>query len=129
MNSIVLTLVFHHILNAECSIDQKWDTYKLQNGKAYETTKEHERRKAIFKANLATIKEINTQNLGYTIGINKFADKTLEESLRYHTGLKPKTDKKVKELKSKGQKHNLTANTSLPSSYGSILNKSSNEYV
>jgi len=47
--------------------------------KSYPTEKEYTRRKAIFENTLRYVEDINSQNLSWKAGINKFSDWTKEE--------------------------------------------------
>merc|ERR1712137_875360 len=66
----------------------EWSAFKKQYGKAYNGVDESERFQ-IFKNNLDVIERTNSQNLGYTLGINMFADLTGDEVSAQYTGLKP----------------------------------------
>merc|ERR1712038_786891 len=50
---------------------------------------EKSHRFGIFKDNLDIITKANAQNLGYTLGVNVFADLTGDEVAAQYTGLKP----------------------------------------
>jgi len=49
---------------------------------------EHWERFAVFRANLLRIEAVNAKGLGYTLGVNEFADLTVEEFSANHFGLK-----------------------------------------
>jgi len=68
----------------------EWSAFKKQYGKAYNGMDEESQRFAIFKNNLDIIEHTNSQNLGYTLGVNMFADLTGDELSAQYTGLKPK---------------------------------------
>jgi C1A family cysteine protease len=61
-------------------------------GKSYETA-EFFNRFNVFKANLDIIREHNSKNMSYTMGMNEFGDMTWEEfRASYIGGYKPRTD-------------------------------------
>jgi len=56
-----------------------WEEYKVHFGKKYSSQEEHNRRQVAYQANLEKIKAHNSQGLSYRLGVNQFADLTIEE--------------------------------------------------
>jgi C1A family cysteine protease len=93
-----------------------WDEYKRQFQKVYSSNIEDFYRKHVYENNLLSIKNHNSQNTGYIIGVTKFSDETTEESLNLHTGLNSNTNN----LNTKQQniiEHKLESGITLPVSY------------
>jgi len=81
------------------------------NGKKYATKEELLLRKSIFASNVAKIEAHNAQNLGWTMGANKFADLTGEEfKTRFASGYR------AQEKVSKNVNLSLKQETALPTS-------------
>jgi len=59
--------------------DAEWEQFKTQFGRSYNGDGEETARRAIFNDNLGRITDTNSQNLGYTLGVNQFADITEAE--------------------------------------------------
>lgn len=57
-------------------------------GRSYRDEVEHFARFAIFRANLYLIETENAKGHSYTLGVNEFADRTVEEFSAQHFGLK-----------------------------------------
>lgn len=69
----------------------KWNEFKIEFGKLYESTEEEARRSEIFHSNLKFVEATNEKNLSYTLGINQFSDLTADEFSSMYTGMmKPK---------------------------------------
>merc|ERR1719483_671304 len=66
----------------------KFEEFKKEFGKQYETAEEELKRFNIFKTNSKEILQHNRQELSYTKGINFFSDLTEEEFKSTHLGLK-----------------------------------------
>ena len=66
------------------SPSQRFQNFLKQSGNKYVSTKERVLRYKIFSQNLAVIKDLNSQNLGYTTTTNKFAVMTAQEIELYH---------------------------------------------
>ncbi|KAJ0082124.1 hypothetical protein Patl1_10567 [Pistacia atlantica] len=83
----------------EASIAEKYEQWMAQYGRTYEDNAEKQRRFMIFKDNLEFIEKFNNAgNQSHKLGINKFADLTMEEFKATHTGYKstqPKSSKTV----------------------------------
>ncbi|XP_049869523.1 pro-cathepsin H-like isoform X1 [Pectinophora gossypiella] len=66
-------------------VDLAFHRFKLHHDRNYEDH-EHEMRQTIFRNNWHLIVDTNSQNLGYTLALNQFADKTPAE-LAYLNGV------------------------------------------
>lgn len=77
--------------------EMQWEQFKTTYGKVYTQslggklsgTDEESKRFAVFKLHLDTIRATNSQNLSFQLGVNEFADLTIEEFSASHTGFKP----------------------------------------
>lgn len=69
-----------------------FEEFKETHGKAYRNLSEHEMRKEIFRHNLRFIHSVNRANLGYTVRVNRFADRA-DHELRHLRSRLPSTDK------------------------------------
>jgi hypothetical protein len=67
--------------------EQGWTQFVSKHKKVYSSLQEQIKRKSIFDANLRIIDDMNAQNLGYTVQMNRFADLTINEALRRFTGV------------------------------------------
>ncbi|XP_027346457.1 P34 probable thiol protease-like [Abrus precatorius] len=56
-----------------------FEEWLVKHGKVYNGSEEKEKRFQIFKDNLRYINEQNTRNHSYRLGLNQFADMTLDE--------------------------------------------------
>jgi Papain family cysteine protease/Cathepsin propeptide inhibitor domain (I29) len=69
-----------------------FDSFRATHNKTYSTAEEHAHRYEIFKSNADFVKRHNSEGHSYTVGINQFADLTLEEfSAKYLRPMAPKT--------------------------------------
>jgi len=90
MKSFAVPAVFATVASAatpESTYQAAWLKYKADYGKDYSNGDE-DSRYGIFKANFDIIEETNAKHLSYTLGINEFADLSLEEFSATHFGLK-----------------------------------------
>ena len=79
-------------LNAD-AIAEKHEQWMAEHRRTYADNVEKDKRFKIFKHNLDFIDKLNSQgNRTYKLGINKFADLTHEEFLRYYTGYEKPTN-------------------------------------
>ncbi|GBP40669.1 Cathepsin L2 [Eumeta japonica] len=69
-------------------VDIVFSQYKDRHSRQYETEHEHVMRRDIFRRNLEKVINTNHKRLGYTLALNKFADRT-EEELRHLATLEP----------------------------------------
>ena len=72
------------LADAMINMKEVFDSWKVSNGKKYETDLEHRYRFSIFSENYANIEERNSLNRTVTLGLNKFADLTTEEFVTRH---------------------------------------------
>ena len=86
--AIVLVLAF----NYACGEEFTWASYKKNHKKAYSSTKEESKRKAIWQANYNKIKKHNQEadqnKLSYRLDVNQFTDLSTEEFQKNWLGLK-----------------------------------------
>ena len=68
--------------------EQAFRAFLGAHGKAY-APGQFAKRLAVFRANVDFIAQHNSQNAGYELGINQFADQTFDEFSRTHLGLLP----------------------------------------
>lgn len=68
----------------------KWT---MKHGKSY-TAVERKYRLAVFIKNYLEVKQINSSQKSYTVGLNKFADLTDEEAQVKYMGYRPSTEKR-----------------------------------
>ncbi|XP_031271287.1 senescence-specific cysteine protease SAG39-like [Pistacia vera] len=81
----------------EAPIAEKYEQWMAQYGRTYEDNAEKERRFMIFKDNFEFIEKFNNAgNQSHKLGINKFADLTMEEFKATHTGYKSTQSKSSK---------------------------------
>jgi len=73
---------------ASPNYDVAWNDFKTTFGKFYNGQDEENSRFEIFKTNVDIIEDTNSKNLSYTLGVNQFADLTVEEFVSQYTGLK-----------------------------------------
>jgi C1A family cysteine protease len=85
--SDILSSIFDTMLESNSKTKEIFKAFHYLSKKEYEINSEEGiQRYKIFKSNLMKIKEINSQNLGYTLGINFSADLTDQEySQKYLT--------------------------------------------
>jgi len=77
--------------NMFASVNQEtamWEQWKLQYNKDYEPMEDSYRFK-VFQQNYEIVLNTNAENLGYTLGLNKFADLTSEEFKTQYCGYTP----------------------------------------
>merc|ERR1712012_934411 len=81
MKSFIFVLAFVAI--AQCSPEQKWESFKIKYGKGFKSLVEETERKAIFMENLNKVETHNAKfEAGLTTykqGINQYSDMTWEE--------------------------------------------------
>jgi len=65
----------------------EFDMFKLNYNKVYGTPQEEERRFQIFADNLKFVSTWDAEARGFTVGINKFADLSIQEFVSLYTGL------------------------------------------
>lgn len=68
-------------------VTEEFSNFKVKYGKVYATPEEHHYRLTNFLKTLAKIESHNSGNSGYKMGINKFADLSLDEFRTLHLGL------------------------------------------
>merc|ERR1719327_1863353 len=70
--------------------DKVWSDFKNEFQKTYESAEQELYRRQIFQKNLDIIEATNSKHLGYTLGVNQFADLLTEEwSSQYFGMAKP----------------------------------------
>lgn len=57
-------------------VEHEFNKFQKKHGKKYVNSKEHVRRKEVFRQNLRFIHSKNRANIGYTLGVNHLADRT-----------------------------------------------------
>ena len=57
----------------------QFQTWMEKYEKTYESYKEYNHRLTVFSENLEKIEQINSENLGWNAGVNKFTDMTWDE--------------------------------------------------
>lgn len=74
------------VSTVNAAIDMKviFEDWKIQNEKRYETELEHRYRFSVFAENYANINYKNSLNRTVTLGLNKFADLTIDEFVSSH---------------------------------------------
>ncbi|CAH8359696.1 unnamed protein product [Eruca vesicaria subsp. sativa] len=70
-----------------------FESWMVKHGKVYESVAEKERRLTIFEDNLRFITNRNAENLGYRLGLNRFADLSLREYGQICHGADPRPPK------------------------------------
>jgi hypothetical protein len=113
-----ILLIIHSIVQIQSSMERDWSTFVKTHFKKYSNSAEETYRENVYNANLEKLKKLNDENLGYTVGVNRFGDMTVEESIKRFTGLKPKTKEQMKRYRSNIRKYELSDSTTLPTSYG-----------
>ncbi|AES58891.1 putative actinidain [Medicago truncatula] len=61
------------------SVDEAFQQWMLKYNRTYSSITEMKRRKEIFKMELELIEKHNSTAAGFTIGLNEFSDRTIEE--------------------------------------------------
>eukprot|EP01130_Rhizamoeba_saxonica_P000069 TRINITY_DN10093_c0_g1_i1.p1 TRINITY_DN10093_c0_g1~~TRINITY_DN10093_c0_g1_i1.p1 ORF type:complete len:323 (-),score=77.29 TRINITY_DN10093_c0_g1_i1:38-1006(-) len=79
MNKALLLLAVLAVSAFAVSLDDSFGAYVSKHNKQYESEEEYSYRKHVYAANLELIEAHNRKNLGYTLGINQFADLTAQE--------------------------------------------------
>jgi C1A family cysteine protease len=100
--SVILIGAFCATHFEKAALNDLFTQWKLTNNKHYKAGHEEEHRFNIFVHNYIKIQKHNLQHKGVTLGLNQFADLTLEEFTDLHTGLIPR--------KSNGQVFNANTN-------------------
>jgi len=67
--------------------EMKWKNFKSTYGKKYSTALEEEQRYQIFKTNVDLVYATNNMNYSFQLGINEFADLTVDEFSSTHYGI------------------------------------------
>lgn len=70
-----------------------FESWMIKHSKVYYSVAEKERRLTIFKDNLRFINNRNAENLGYRLGLTRFADLSLHEYKEVCHGADPKPPK------------------------------------
>lgn len=70
-----------------------FESWMVKHGKVYESVAEKERRLTIFEDNLRFITSRNAENVGYRLGLNRFADLSLHEYGHICHGADPRPPK------------------------------------
>merc|ERR1719387_267928 len=65
----------------------KWRSFKSTYNKMYSTAVEEEQRFQIFKTNVDLVYKMNSMNYSFQLGINEFADLTVDEFSTTHFGI------------------------------------------
>ncbi|MFX6534597.1 C1 family peptidase, partial [Acinetobacter baumannii] len=90
-----------------------YESWLVQQGKAYNALGEKERRFEIFKDNLKYIDEQNAvPNRSYKLGLNRFADLTNGEYRKVHLGVRP--DPKLRAARTKSDRYAPKVGDSVP---------------
>ncbi|XP_055628092.1 digestive cysteine proteinase 1 [Toxorhynchites rutilus septentrionalis] len=64
---------------SEEHLDNEFSRFKNKHSKSYDSEKEHDRRRDLFRQNLRFIHSHNRANKGFTVTVNHLADRTDEE--------------------------------------------------
>ncbi|KAG6459522.1 pro-cathepsin H [Manduca sexta] len=64
-------------------VDHVFNAFKNKYDRNYEHNYEHATRRSIFQDKMRLIRSTNRKNLGYTLAVNQFADRTPKEMERY----------------------------------------------
>jgi hypothetical protein len=131
LTSLFLLSFLHNVFSKPFSVDNDpdWTKFKLEHNRFYDTsnTSEELYRYDVFKRNKALIDDLNTQNLTYTLSVNRFTDMTEDELTAKRTGLRP-SKITANEMRTFLQDDALVREasvsfnvSSLPASYGLIL--------
>jgi C1A family cysteine protease len=67
--------------------DKVWSDFKNEFQKMYESAEQEVHRRQIFQKNLDMIDAENSKQLGYTLGVNQFADLLIEEWTSQYFGM------------------------------------------
>uniref|UniRef100_A0A7S4LPA9 Uncharacterized protein n=1 Tax=Oxyrrhis marina TaxID=2969 RepID=A0A7S4LPA9_OXYMA len=78
---------------AVADIDAQWEQFKAQYGKSYNGESEEAHRKGVFTTNVRLIEQENSKGLSYTLGVNQFADLTVDEFSKTYMGFKKPAQK------------------------------------
>lgn len=81
-------------------VNDLYESWLVQHGKFYNALGEKEKRFQIFKDNLQYIEQHNAGDHEYKLGLNKFADLTVDEYRMKYTGVKKNVERKMKSVKS-----------------------------
>ncbi|GAB2247692.1 hypothetical protein Droror1_Dr00007574 [Drosera rotundifolia] len=63
----------------ETSMEERFEQWMSQYGRVYKDEVEKKLRFRVFKDKVEYVEALNKQNLGYTVGVNNFADLTFKE--------------------------------------------------
>lgn len=80
-------------------ISEQYNQWKRQYGRLYGSPAEDTYRKEVFAKNFLNIMEVNRKKRSYTLGLNQFADMTIEEIKSKYTGLGVLHPEKVRPAK------------------------------
>jgi len=97
MKAIIALLLVACVFSHDLSLQDLFDTWKIQNNKEYATSEEEAIRFGIFSMNYATVQAWNAAGNSAVLGLNLFADLTSEEFGAMYTGAKPAPEEVVEE--------------------------------
>ncbi|XP_072378111.1 cathepsin L-like proteinase [Diabrotica undecimpunctata] len=96
------------------SLNEHWESFKVKHGKVYKNPIEERVRFSVFQSNLKLINEHNAKYeqglVGYTMGVNQFADMTPEE-FKAKLGMQAKNRPKINKTR-----HVQNVNAEVPDS-------------
>jgi len=79
MNKGLFLLIALPLIISAVSLESSFNSWSQFYAKKYSSEQEAAYRLSVYKSNLEYVEEHNRRNLGFTLGMNKFADLTAEE--------------------------------------------------
>jgi hypothetical protein len=76
--------------------DLTWKEFVIKYKKNFTSQEDEDRSQCVFNENMKIINDLNSQNLGYKVGVNRFSDMPLEDTLKRYTGLTPPSEDEPK---------------------------------
>jgi len=77
------------------TVDEAFNKWCMDNGKAFGNDDEKTYRKGVFAQNMVTVMGHGTKNASYKLALNKYADLTSEEFKSQYLKLRPSSNKKL----------------------------------
>jgi hypothetical protein len=82
-----LLIVIWQVIFSQSAPEPGWKQFVSKHERVFKSQEDEAKKPSIFNENMMIINELNAQNLGHTVGVNRFADMPLEDARRRYTGL------------------------------------------
>ncbi|XP_071742636.1 low-temperature-induced cysteine proteinase-like [Rutidosis leptorrhynchoides] len=108
--------IFDSSLRTDEAVNAMYESWLIKHGKFYNAIGEKETRFQIFKDNLKYIDSHNAGDQSYKLGLNKFADLTVDEYRLTYTGVAKKGDRSSRLNGTKSHRYSVKSGDVLPDS-------------